>query len=66
MKTFIKIFLTNRNLRQIEIAHQLGIDGSLFNKYVNGWAKLPKKYVPILSKILNLSEKTILENKVIK
>jgi transcriptional regulator with XRE-family HTH domain len=50
----IKTYLSQKKLRQIEIASRAGIEPALFSKFCNGWMKLPKKHVAGLCKALNL------------
>ena len=52
----IKQLLSQRRLRQVEVAALAGIDLATFNRFLNGWQRLPEKHVSQLAATLGIDE----------
>lgn len=55
----LKEVLFRKGLRQVEIAKNIGCCPSAFNKFINGWLKLPKKYQDKLCVQLDVTPKEL-------
>ena len=58
----IKQFIEKKGIKQLMICKELGIDPGSLSKYLNHWAKLPKKHHSKLAEFLGLSVEEILTN----
>ena len=53
----VKQFLEKHKIKQVEAAKEIGVHPALFNSVLNGWQKLPKKYLEKLKKFIEVKSK---------
>jgi len=57
--TKLKKILTDRGIKQVWLADQLGVDPSVISRYVSGQWNMPDDHIKALAKTLHVSQKEI-------
>ena len=59
----LKQLLFTKGKRQVEVAKAIGWCPSAFNKFLNGWVRIPEKYQSKLCKELSITKDELLLGK---
>lgn len=52
--TKLKQLLTDRRIRQVELARELRLDPSQLSLYFSGWKRIPEKHLGAIGRVLGL------------
>ena len=60
----LKELFFKKQIKQLQVAKETGIDPALLSKVVNGWVRLPEKYCIKLAENLGITPEEIKANKI--